>query len=208
MGSVMEAGDSFAPRAASVRGSPRKTIPYPLTKHATASGLMPFALPRLLDPVVAAWTGTDPGVSLSVLAPLGWVGGAGAVLLVAIAAGCAWARARMRRGPLGRTVTWDCGYAAPTARMQYTASSFAQTIVESFSWVLLPRRKVPDIRGPFPKPAAFHSDVPDVVLDRGLAPAWGRAEETAGRLRVIQQGVTQVYVLYILATVVALFFWR
>ena len=37
-----------------------------------------------------------------------------------------------------RAVTWDCGYAKPTARMQYTASSFAQPIVNFFKPLLSP----------------------------------------------------------------------
>ena len=39
-----------------------------------------------------------------------------------------------------RALTWDCGYAAPTARMQYTAGSFAGIITEWFAWILRPER--------------------------------------------------------------------
>jgi len=43
--------------------------------------------------------------------------------LLALVALLAWARGRMlRAGQVDRGPTWDCGYAAPTARMQYTAS--------------------------------------------------------------------------------------
>ena len=46
--------------------------------------------------------------------------------------------------PRGReetaTGTWDCGYARPTARMQYTASSFAQPLTDLFQ-IFLGTRK-------------------------------------------------------------------
>jgi len=32
--------------------------------------------------------------------------------------------------------TWDCGYVSPTSRMQYTASSFAEPIIDMFRGVL------------------------------------------------------------------------
>src|SRR3989304_232380 len=44
-------------------------------------------------------------------------------LLALLAWGVLWRR--VRRNGLTRAVTWDCGYAAPTPRMQYTAGSFA-----------------------------------------------------------------------------------
>ena len=46
--------------------------------------------------------------------------------------------------------SWDCGYARPTARMQYTASSFADTLVALFGWALRPTEDRPRPRGPFP----------------------------------------------------------
>ena len=62
--------------------------------------------------------------------------------------------------------TWDCGYARPTSRIQYTASSFAQMIVAMFRWVLRPHIHRPHIDGLFPKPAKMHSHVDDMILDR------------------------------------------
>lgn len=39
---------------------------------------------------------------------------------------------------IGKTTTWGCGYAAPTPCMQYTASSFADMIVDLFAGILRP----------------------------------------------------------------------
>ncbi|MEI6810071.1 MAG: proton-conducting transporter membrane subunit, partial [bacterium] len=50
-------------------------------------------------------------------------------------------RAILRGRSVGKTVTWDCGYAAPTPRMQYTASSFSQPVTNLFRRVLGPRTR-------------------------------------------------------------------
>ncbi|HEX9161067.1 MAG TPA: proton-conducting transporter membrane subunit, partial [Thermoanaerobaculia bacterium] len=70
-----------------------------------------------------------------------------------------------------RAVTWDCGYAAPTSRMQYTSSSVARTLVGFFRWAMPPVVHEPREFPLFPASAAFESHVPDTVLDRGLLPA-------------------------------------
>jgi hydrogenase-4 component B len=171
-------------------------------------GLLPFALAPVFDALVASWSSYEAApASLTALAPLGWISISGAAVLVLVGGGFYWINLRMRRGPVERTVTWDCGYAAPTARMQYTSSSFAQMIVDHFRWALWPRKRNPQIQDFFPGPSRFHSDVPDLVLDRALIPGWGLVEQVAGKFRVVQQGLMQVYVLYILATVLALLFW-
>jgi len=53
-----------------------------------------------------------------------------ALLIVAIAA------VRLVVGNAPKRKTWDCGYAVPTPRMQYTSSSFARTLVAFFRWVM------------------------------------------------------------------------
>ncbi|MFA7235410.1 MAG: proton-conducting transporter membrane subunit [Phycisphaeraceae bacterium] len=98
--------------------------------------------------------------------------------------------------------TWDCGYARPTRRIQYTASSFAQSIVALFRWVLRPRSHGPRITGLFPAPSVFASHVDDAVLDRALLPAGRNITRAFAWFHRFQQGLTQQYVLYILITVI------
>jgi hypothetical protein len=101
-------------------------------------------------------------------------------------------------------LTWDCGYARPTARMQYSGSSFSQMMVELLAWVLWPRRRPPRINDVFASRSDFASDVPDVVLDRTLLPAFGSAQWLLGWARVLQRGPIQMYLLYVLAILVML----
>jgi hydrogenase-4 component B len=92
--------------------------------------------------------------------------------------------------------------------MQYTSSSFAGTLVSLFGWALRPSAQSPELSGPFPVPAAFHSHVPDAVLDRVLLPSFAFTERLLARLRPIQHGNVHLYLLYILGAVVALLLWR
>jgi hydrogenase-4 component E len=91
--------------------------------------------------------------------------------------------------------------------MQYTGSSFVQTLVNLFRFALRPTERPPDIRGLFPAKAHFKSRVPDLVLDRLLLPFTRWAGEWLPLLRLFQQGQTQLYVLYVLMILIALLGW-
>ena len=168
----------------------------------TLIGLAPALVGPVLDAVIVSWV-PDPRLhtaSISTLAPLQTVSAMSAVLIGLIAV------TTIFLARLGRTAapaaTWDCGYAQPTSRMQYSASSFAQMLVDLFGWVLRPRLHLPSVRGLFPAPAQMHSYVDDVVLDRLLEPSGRGVERCFGWFRRFQQGLTQQYVLYILIAVI------
>jgi hypothetical protein len=117
-----------------------------------------------------------------------------------------------RRLLAGRSVeetgTWDCGYARPTARMQYTASSFAQPLTELFGLVLRTRTRLVPPEGLFPRRAALETDTPDAFSELLFRPAFAGIEWVLDQLRVLQQGRIQVYVLYIVLTLIALMVWK
>ena len=162
-------------------------------------GFWPPVIVRPVQAVIAQWNGGAAGApGLESLAPLRAIrtinlslaGGVfGVVLLYRLGAARRFER---------RSLTWDCGYARPGARMQYTASSFAGILVGLFGAVLRPRVHGPEILTPFPAVSKFESHVEDVVLDGVLAPMWRRFRSRLGGLRVLQQGSVQTYLLYIL----------
>jgi NADH:ubiquinone oxidoreductase subunit 5 (subunit L)/multisubunit Na+/H+ antiporter MnhA subunit len=104
--------------------------------------------------------------------------------------------------------TWDCGYAAPTARMQYTASSFAQPIVRLFRVFLRSRSKYFPAEGLFPQRGIFHTDTPDAGHRYMYLPLYKWMTQTALRLHWLQSGRLQVYVLYIALTLWILLIWK
>jgi hydrogenase-4 component B len=129
------------------------------------------------------------------------------ILLVALIGSCA-AAAILLSSKRGVTFTWDCGYAAPTARMQYTSSSFAQMLGRLFRRVLLAEVHRPAVESLFPGPGArFESHVPDPVLDRLLLPATRLGQRALKLGRAIQTGHVQMYLVYIVVTVVVLLAW-
>ncbi len=97
--------------------------------------------------------------------------------------------------------TWDCGYANPIHRMQYTASSFAHSLVTMFQWVLHPGEHKPHLIDTFPEPVKFSSHVNELVLDRILFPLSIAVKRISGWFHRFQQGLIQQYILYILVTV-------
>ena len=107
-----------------------------------------------------------------------------------------------RRGP-----TWDCGYAAPTTRMQYTASSFADPLTRLFQPVLRTYGRTALPPGLFPTGATFHTETPDTARRHLYAPLFAAAQRAAGRVRGMQHGRLQLYVLYVALTLIALLFW-
>jgi hydrogenase-4 component B len=165
----------------------------------------PLVVP-LLGPAVRSWSGEPLAPSLAELAPLTSVAVASASILAACALLGAWLALRTR-GAAGAVGTWDCGYAAPGPRMQYSSSSFAETLVRLFSWALRPEATELRLREAFPRPAAFRSHVPDTVLDRVLLPGFRAADRILGWLRLLQRGSVHLYLVYVVATVVALLLW-
>jgi hydrogenase-4 component B len=132
-----------------------------------------------------------------------------ALLLIAVTAVLALVRARLLRGRSVATApTWGCGYAHPTARMQYSATSFAAPVLAPFAAVLQIRTHGELPAGVFPAPAHYEQHVGDMAGERLLVPAWRRFLHTAGRLRVIQHGRMQLYLVYVLCTLVALVVWQ
>ena len=184
-----------------------------------AIGLGAPLIAPVLDHAVAAWAPELHLRPTGELAPLATVAAVYVPLIGLVAAGAWWLARRTRGGAGGHTAhtghtapapvgTWDCGYAAPTARMQYTSSSFAQMLVASFAWALRPDVKRPALSGPFPAAGAFHSEVRDTVLDRLLVPSVERVDEQRRWVTWMQRGSAHAYVMYILATLVALLIWK
>jgi formate hydrogenlyase subunit 3/multisubunit Na+/H+ antiporter MnhD subunit len=140
-----------------------------------------------------------------------WLGyvSTGALLLLALAAGLAALRRRLLAGrEVGRTVTWDCGYAAPTARMQYTASSFASPLLGSFRLILRPDAQVQAPLAMFPAEASLHTRVEDTFERHVFRPAFRLVRRLALRLHWLQAGPNQLYVLYVAIAVLALLVWK
>ena len=197
-------------------------------------GIAPCLVAPALEKGISNWA-PDLNIArneLSALAPLDWISVMGLALVAGLALGGGLLWSLIHRHPLATGGTWGCGYTAPNTRMQYTSSSFAQMLVSLFGWALRPFTKWPgklalfpqktDFDGEtpgsspwpgwsavtFPQKTGFHSEVPDTVLDGGVLPTFHFVARSFSRLRILQQGNIQIYLLYIFLALVALLLWR
>lgn len=176
-------------------------------------GVAPLLFAGLLDQAAATWAVAESGkaadisnMQLANVAPLGPVSIIAAILITLLTVGTVVLLRRVRHSP--SSLTWDCGYAAPSARMQYSSSSFAQWLVDLFGWALRPTVHRPKIDTLFPKDTPFDSHIDDTVLERGVKPLTRCLTWLFGLSRYLQQGSLQVYLLYILVIVVGLLLWK
>ncbi|MDP2645997.1 MAG: proton-conducting transporter membrane subunit [Desulfobacterales bacterium] len=100
--------------------------------------------------------------------------------------------------------TWDCGYAAPTARMQYTASSFAWPVIDMLRWIVRPKLEIHMGDNDFPRKARLTSHTGDWFCQYFFAPLFRFVETLSCFLHGLQHGRNQLYVLYIAITVLLL----
>jgi hydrogenase-4 component B len=143
----------------------------------------------------AAWhpAWSEPAEVAS-LATLGW---AQAGLAAGFGLAAVWLWRRVRASEPRRAPTWDCGYAAPSARMQYTSGSFGGLATGWFALVLRPERTLRRPRGAFPRAALHLERVPEAVLERVVQPVAVGILRVAGLVRRLQHGRLQYYIAYV-----------
>lgn len=185
---------------------------FPMSLLATLCafiGLFPATVARLIEPALYAWSPNLAlaGMKLSETAPLGWITALGLTLLLVVLILGLLLAGRLKSAPRTTFVTWDCGYAAPTARMQYTASSFAEMLVKLFAGVLRPHAERPEVKEIFPQKWHFASHVPEVVLELVIIPACTAIDRRLSVLRRLQHGQLHLYILYIFVTLAILLAW-
>lgn len=168
------------------------------------TGLAPeLALP-MVERAVVAMTGTAPAALDAGLAPAARVGGGVLALAALLAVARRWL---LSRRSVRASITWDCGYAHPSSRMQYTGSSFSEPIRGMFAALLPARRHVVAPEGLFPREASFLSELVRPFQERFYVPAFEAMGRGMARLRWLHHGRVQLYVLYIVVTLVFMLGW-
>ncbi|AJC61522.1 proton-conducting transporter membrane subunit [Streptomyces sp. 769] len=182
-----------------------------------ALALVPGLLGEGLDRAVeaAGYAGTQPvsggGLRVrldevsAVFSPL-WVVGALVVALGAVVATVRWAgRHRQRRV---RARLWDCGGGAPTARMAYTATSFAEPLQRVFDDVLAPEQDVDVTHAResvyLVEWVKFRNRVPDRIEHRLYRPVLELLAAAGRSARRLAGGSVHVYLGYGFFALVAL----
>lgn len=104
--------------------------------------------------------------------------------------------------------TWDCGFDQPTPRMQYTASSYAESIGAFFHFLLKPLIHFRKPEGAFPKPSSFEGHVEDLSERILFGPVVQKIERLLSWVRNKQRSRVQDYLVYIFATLLLLLIWE
>lgn len=167
-----------------------------------AIGLAPILFWPAVSRAVAGWrpewAAVEPPARLAAL------GSAQVALAILVLVAAAWLWRKSFDNGLRRGPTWDCGYTAPTARMQYTSASFAGIASGWFRWILLPERKLRRPRGHFPTEAVRLEHIPETVLERFIAPVSLAILQVSSAVRRLQHGRLQFYILYVVVGLIAL----
>jgi hypothetical protein len=164
----------------------------------------------LLAPAAAQVLRASPAEVAASLAPTTAALAGPMRVALALLAGAAVALALVSRRALAsrevrRAETWGCGFAAPNARVQYTAASYAQLALRSAAPpVLRPRPTLVVPAGPFPGAARLALDGADPGRTRLFEPAFRAVADRFARLRVLQQGRLNLQLLYTVLAVLGL----
>jgi NADH:ubiquinone oxidoreductase subunit 5 (subunit L)/multisubunit Na+/H+ antiporter MnhA subunit len=92
--------------------------------------------------------------------------------------------------------TWGCGSVGLTARMQYSASSYAAPLLAAFG-PMAGMHRAQDA-------TSFATHPVDAVMDLAVVPGWHRLERLSWRLRSVQGGRLRWYLASVILTVLAL----
>jgi len=189
-----------------------------LTAACVFLGLFPTLFLKWLDPLTHQLTGQQISSQLTVagglvLSGLTAEGGTVSTLGIALLFVCLlpvplglWLvfgpTTRIRVGP-----TWDCGLRGLTPHMEYTATGFSKPIRMIFKALFRPRREVQreyDLSPYFATNIRFESLVEEVFLTRLYRPLNELVLRGSRRLRALQAGSIQAYLIYIFVTLLAL----
>lgn len=181
------------------------TMETPVLVLALLAVVLGFASPwlvRTLAPIVGAATSAstrEASVSLTnLLATL--VLAVGSAVLVGTLATAALYFVLRRRVVVRRT--WDCGYLAPTPRMQYTASASSQILLRFFR-PLAPATPPRTESALFPTPRTVALDYCDPLV-HALNALGQTASKALSRIPLGRPGKVSLYVLFVAITLVAL----
>jgi hypothetical protein len=103
--------------------------------------------------------------------------------------------------------TWDCGYAAPDARMEYTGTAFTQPLSDFFHRLTGWKKEVQPPRGYFPAEASIRITTADPAVRRIWAPVFRVFGAAAVKVRILQSGLLHFYILIMAAALLLMLAW-
>ncbi|MBI2067569.1 MAG: hydrogenase [Deltaproteobacteria bacterium] len=107
-----------------------------------------------------------------------------------------------------KSVTWDCGFALPSARMQYTGASLVEPLMNFFKPILRVETRCERPRGLFPKETCFEQQVEDLAEHGIFRPLFQKISDLFSALRALQGSHVQNYLVLIFGALIFLILWE
>ena len=124
--------------------------------------------------------------------------------LVVLAGACLLRKLLYLNKPVSYSATWGCGFTQSSARIQYTGTSFARSIIEFFRPLVSIRTHYASLTKNFPENIPYETKVADIA-ELGMQYYLVRPLlRFLDRFRWIQHGKIQVYIGYIVIAIVVL----
>jgi len=103
--------------------------------------------------------------------------------------------------------TWGCGYAVPSAKMQYTGKSFSKSLGKLLNFIVLEKKKYKEIGANeiFPAERKHSSHYNDFFVTRIFDSMVDRLLYSMNYFQFIQNGKIQMYILYGIFFIVLVF---
>ncbi|HTL59313.1 MAG TPA: hydrogenase 4 subunit B [Candidatus Limnocylindrales bacterium] len=181
-------------------------------------GLFPTLLITLFDPITSQLMGQTLGSQLNleqglVLGSGQALGGTVSTLGLTLTGACLLPIPAALWFLFGRDTkvrlapTWDCGLRGLTPQMEYTATGFSKPIRMIFKALFRPRREVQreyDYSPYFAKTLRFESHIEEAFVSRIYRPLNRGILRLSRRMRALQAGSIQAYLIYIFVTLLLL----
>jgi hydrogenase-4 component B len=199
-------------------GSPRRELPPDTWTPPDVALVGPLAA---LAALCAAIAWFPAAVTAALAGPMRWLvpdadaawvaaavrplGGVAIALAVVVALMMVLRAVTVARRPARAAVTWDCGFARPDARMQYSAASLAEPVGRYFAALLRTRIERSGPQGHWPAAASWRARVVDRTVTEVYRPALSGLSAALLRLRDLQEPRVTTYLRYmVLALLVVL----
>ena len=206
-------GEPRSEDAASAVERPR-SMTLPLLILTGLSLVLLFLSPLIADlflPAVSSLTNTECDTVISAAAtlrqPLLCTAGI-SLLTILLMVILLLLRRTLPRGKQERIApTWDCGFAEPTARMEYTGSAFSQPLTDYFSLFLRPVQKLKKPEGLFPTESSLDVTAEDAADRTVWHPLFRFCIKVADRIHHLQSGYLHLYILIMVIALLAMLVW-
>lgn len=178
----------------------------------SAAALYPLGLIRLFSGVAESVFAIPAGALVSTLqspaSPLTVLGVMNATVWLVMASVALLLVSILRQRRVAQDVTWGCGYLASTPRIQYTGQSFSELLVTRlFPRAMRPKISVVAPEGVFPSTGKMSTGYPDTLSRVLYQPFFEWSMGRLTRLRWMQQGNIQYYMMYFVVILLVAFAW-